>query len=78
MGYKPCSSWARDSWAFGLCAALWIAVAIPAMAQDSAPLDARAALALDAASYATVSGLSPGQALRELEIQKPRSLSPTH
>ncbi|GAN13053.1 MULTISPECIES: hypothetical protein [Sphingomonas] len=40
------------------------------MAQDSAPLDAQAALALDAASYATVSGLSPGQALRELEIQE--------
>ncbi len=70
MGYKPCSSWARNSWAFRLVAPGLIAVATPAAGQVEPPLDGRAALALDAATYAASSGLSPAQAQRELEIQE--------
>ncbi|MGE7204636.1 hypothetical protein ACQKJZ_03035 [Sphingomonas sp. NPDC019816] len=55
-----------------MLSALFITLAAPAaaIAQDIAPLDAPSALALDAATYADAVGLSPSQALRELQVQE--------
>lgn len=78
MGYKQGYSFGRYSWAFPLLLGWAIVIAWSGVAQAQAipgvteapPLPPEAALAIDAESYATYSGLSPDMAGRELRVQE--------
>ncbi|WP_241488424.1 S1 family peptidase [Sphingomonas sanguinis] len=75
MGYNQPKSWGLDSWAWASgIVALFLAFALGGTAQaqvvPAVALDDPAALALDAATYAAVSGQSPETALRALQVQR--------
>lgn len=71
MGYNQRKSCRRDRWAFlRLAAALLVTIPGGAWAQAVAPLDGNAALALDAAEYASLSGQTPMAAAHELAVQE--------
>jgi hypothetical protein len=70
MGYNQHNyRWDRLAFPLLLVVALF---AMPgmALAQDARPLDGRAAMALDAAEYAAISGQNPASAARELAVQE--------
>jgi hypothetical protein len=71
MGYNQRKSCRRNRWAFlRLAAAMLVMMPGGAWAQALAPLDGNAALALDAAEYATLSGQALMAAARELAVQE--------
>ncbi|WP_322963680.1 hypothetical protein [Sphingomonas fuzhouensis] len=70
MGYNQRNSCARDRWAFlsAVVAGLILMTGV-ATAQGVGPVRGDAALALDAAEYAAISGQTPEGAMRELAVQ---------